>query len=98
MTETFTTGVCNTNQDAVGRPRESWGSTCNMTIIRMERAEMRQGPRAGEGNMSFTEDSALDGEINSKGGRPRKQDALKGRTSVQFFLLSPSSLSFLLSF
>lgn len=50
-----------------------------MTIIRMERAEMRQGPRAGEGNMSFTEDSAEDGEINPREGRPRKQDVLKGK-------------------
>ena len=51
----------------------------NVTIIRMERKEMRQGPRAGERKMSFTEDSDEDGEISPRERRPRKQEVLKGK-------------------
>jgi len=45
----------------------------------MERKEMRQGPRAGEDKMSFTEDSDEDGEISPRERRPRKQEVLKGK-------------------
>ena len=51
----------------------------NVTIMRMERKEMHQGSRAGEGNMSFTEDSDEDGEVSPRESRPRKQEVLKGK-------------------
>lgn len=50
-----------------------------MTVMRMERKEMHKGPRAGEGNMSFTEDSDEDGEVSPRESRPRKQEVLKGK-------------------
>lgn len=74
------------NQDAVGRPRNPGGpppanGVHNVTIVTtiMERKETRQGPRAGEGNMSFTEDNDEDGEISPRESRPRKQEVLKGK-------------------
>lgn len=82
---------CRKTEGILGPP------TRNMTIIRMERAEMLTKGWSRLGNMSFTEDSAEDGD-QPKGGETQEKTFKREELVFSSFLLPSFPLSFSSSF